>query len=134
MNPKQIMTDLAVLLLLPVLFLGFYFYFIRTGEVAEFLASEGGGGSSPGARAEEAVNTLSAIAFDASLFSHPVYLELRKFDVILTPAVPGREYPFTPSEELVELMRRRVTGLEAAETPATPATKTTTTGSVMIKR
>lgn len=113
MMAKQIITDIVVVIILPLLLIGAYYSF--KGEDGALLsivspsvtAAPSEGGQALGAKTANALALLRSMPseLDQSLFSDPAYLMLKDYQVTI-PTIPlGRTNPFTPPPALLDLSR-----------------------------
>lgn len=113
MMAKQIITDIVVVVILPLLLIGAYYSFKGEDGALLSLASPsvatapGEGGQALGTKTTTALVLLRSIPreLDQSLFSDPAYLMLKDYQVTI-PTIPlGRINPFTPPAALMNLSR-----------------------------
>lgn len=113
MMAKQIITDIVVVIILPLLLIGGYYSFKSEDGALLSLASPsvamvpGDGGQELGVKTTTALELLRSIPreLDQSLFNDPAYLMLKDYQVTI-PTIPlGRVNPFTPPSVLVNLSR-----------------------------
>lgn len=131
---KQILTDIAVVLIFPLLLIwGFYSLNKEDGALLSLAAPaiathEGVEAEQLGSKTKEALERLRSIPteLNQSLFSDPAYLMLRDYQVTI-PTVPlGRPNPFTPPQVIENLSRAsRASGGTSAQsvTVLTPGGK-----------
>lgn len=107
---KQLLIDILVVLVVPILFIGGYYFF--KADSAELLSSlpliagtQGEVDPELGKKTEVALALLSSIEFDDSLFSDPAYLLLKKYTVEIPSVELGRSFPFTPPPVLLQMSR-----------------------------
>jgi hypothetical protein len=113
MQGKQIIVDIVVVIVLPLLFLGGY-YSLKSDDGVFLSLTEptvavqpGEEGQELGAKTATALVLLRSIPpeLDQSLFNDPAYLMLRDYRVTI-PTIPlGRANPFTPPPVLESLSR-----------------------------
>lgn len=109
MNVKQILIDIAVVLGIPILVVGGYFIYLSSTGGQFFVAEESPEDSKllqTGASVKAQLEALKAIRLDGSLFTDPAYLSLEHYPVDIGETTFGREYPFSPTPEVEELIRR----------------------------
>ena len=121
---KQVFIDLAILLSIPVIFIG--------GNLAFGGSDEGGLSVAPsqviavneaGAKTKQALDMLHGIKLDDSLFKDEAYTSLTPFSAQI-PEVPLlRNFPFTPPAIIEERLRQaRLNNGPAKTVVATPVT------------
>ena len=110
MMGKQVVVDIAVVLVTFGALIGVYYFFKGNDDallslVATPAAVQPGEGGGRGSKTETALVMLQSIKLDDSIFSDPAYLALKQYQVTI-PTVPlGRQYPFTPPPILLERSR-----------------------------
>lgn len=119
-NARQLIFDIMIVLSVPILFVGGYFIWFR--DASGPLLSSGyeelkSGENNPGATTKVALQTLNSITLNSSLFTDPSYQSLRTFTVEIPTSELYRKYPFTPTTEIFEMLRRNTSA------PAKDATK-----------
>ena len=106
---KQLILDIALIVGLPIFILGVYFSVFRmdseplltaTSQMTQSKANE------PGTKTRIALQKLNSIALDDSLFKDPAFQSLRAYSVTIPEVELTREYPFTPTAEIAEMLRR----------------------------
>ena len=108
MKGKQALTDIGIVLVIPVLvFLGYYFW--NSGSDSELLSlvAPQEGQQEYGKEAKAALAELKSITMDGSLFEDPVYKSLQEFHVDVSPAVLGRSYPFSTPDAVLKVTKSR---------------------------
>lgn len=113
MAGKQILTDIIVVVMFPLLLIGGYFSFKSEDGALLSLAAPavattpGAEGQKLGEKTATALVLLRSIPqeLNQSLFTDPAYLMLKDYRVTI-PTIPlGRANPFTPPPELENLSR-----------------------------
>jgi hypothetical protein len=116
MIPKQLMIDIVVVLSVPVVIIGGYMMWFRdeSGPLlsasSEMLQTRP---TDPGALTRVALQKLNSISLDASLFRDPAFLALQTYTVPIPEAKLEREYPFTPTPEIAEMLKRAKASVSA---------------------
>lgn len=104
---KQIVIDIAVVVITPIVLLGAYFVF-HTEDPNDLLSDAPGGAvikpgeeaGAPGGKARQALAVLRTLSIDVKFFDDPIFVSLQDFPVDV-PTVPiGREYPFSMPRDL----------------------------------
>lgn len=109
MIPKQLILDIVVVLAVPSLIIGGYMMWFRdeSGPLlsasSEMLQTKP---DEPGALTRIALQKLNSIKLDDSLFRDPAYLSLKIYSVEIPEAKLQRDFPFTPTPEIAEMVRR----------------------------
>ena len=103
------MIDIAIVLSVPMLIIGGYFLWFR--DTSGPLLSAGSDvintqADGPGSRTKQALQTLNTITLNDSLFKDPAFLALTTYSVSIPTSDISREYPFTPTPEISEMMKR----------------------------
>lgn len=106
---KQFMLDIAIVLALPALGIGVYFMAFR--DTSGPLLSAGSEilnlqADAPGTRTKQALQTLNTITLNDSLFKDPAFLSLTTYTVPIPTSELSREYPFTPTPEIADMLKR----------------------------
>ena len=110
---KQIIIDILVVVTLPVLIIGVYFFAFRTNDPTLLTAPPILGANAeeePGVKTKQALDTLRGISLDGGLFSDPAYNVLQPYVVSIPPASTSRKYPFTPPPIIEERLRQAKLG------------------------
>jgi hypothetical protein len=114
---KQLIIDISLVVALPVLIIGGYYLWGPTSDSLSLAPSAALGVAEPGYKTKLALDTLSSITLDDSLFADPAYLSLKSFTVVI-PEVPlARSYPFTPPPIIEERLRQARLGHVVNTTP-----------------
>lgn len=120
MNVRQTVIDVVVVLIIPLVIVGGY-YFWKQGDGPSLLSAIAPGFAERpgeetkdlGAKTKVALATLNSIKLDNSIFNDPVYQSLRDFPVTIATSTIGREYPFSlPS--VIQEKETRVGSSDAA--------------------
>ena len=126
MMGKQSLIDVLVVLVVPALFIGGYYFWWRTDSTSLLSVSSGAvadrSADEPGAKTRLALETLNTITLSDALFKDPAFLSLKTYRVEI-PTVPlSRAYPFTQPQILLDRMRAvRFSGSGVLQSaPATP--------------
>ena len=130
---KQALIDVLIVLVVPgILALGYYFWKGGSAGSLSFVsfttqALPGDERNDLGAKVKVALDELNAIHFDQSIFDDPAYLSLEDFTPEVATSSIGREYPFSPPDVILEMVRtsRLQAGGSTKKPPATtnPAAK-----------
>ena len=129
MMGKQALVDLLIVLVIPALFVGVYYFFFH-GDNATLLLSSSATPSTvstnePGAKTELILKTLHSIHLDDSLFGDPAYLSLKTYTVTI-PTVPiSRPFPFTPPPVIIERLRQSHAGVVETSSSVSSSPKAT---------
>jgi hypothetical protein len=121
---KQLFLDILVVVLIPVLAVGAYFLWFRidSGPLlsakSEMLRTDAG---EPGNTTKIALQALSRIVLNDALFTSPTYLNLKLYTVDIPTSEFSREYPFTPSQTVHDMLRRSRAGGATAQSDTSPA-------------
>jgi len=107
---KQFLIDFLVILVIPAVLLGGYIFWKSSDEGLSFEASANDTTLVLGTKVKGAVSTLQSITLDGVIFSDPVFMTLKDFEVPVPESELGREYPFSTPELLREMLRRSSTG------------------------
>ena len=121
---KQLLIDVLMVITIPIFVIGGYFLWFRGDDTALLSAPPILGANplieSAGAKTKQALDTLSGIALDGSLFADPAYIALEQFNVVYPTSTPlSRKYPFTPSPIIEERLRQAHLGYGTASAPKT---------------
>ncbi len=135
MMAKQIITDIVVVIILPLLLIGAYYSFKGDNGTLLSLVSPsvatapGEGGQALGVKTTTALVLLRTIPkeLNQSLFSDPAYLMLKDYQVTI-PTIPlGRINPFTPPPTLLDLSRSSRSANAAPTREVSPVAPSPTT-------
>jgi hypothetical protein len=105
---KQLLIDVLIVLVTPILLIGGYYVFKTDGSellsvIPSFVGTQNEVDPELGKKTEVALAMLSAIQLDDSLFTDPAYLMLKKYTVQIPSAELGRSNPFTPPQVLIDM-------------------------------
>ncbi len=123
---KQIMIDILVVLAVPVILIGgFYFWKTDDGALLSLLSPDvtlpGDEGKELGAKTKLALTTLGSIDFDESFFRNEAFMTLNDLTATVATTSLGREYPFTSPDVIVNLMKKAKPGVPITTPKVTPA-------------
>jgi hypothetical protein len=129
---KQLLTDISVVLGIPiVIVLAYHFYFSTPIPDTSLLSIDSSslsatpGSADIGSQTKEILNTLNSINFDTTFFSDPAFLSLQDFTPVYVATATGRPYPFTTPEDVQILIDK--TSQQATSTTNTTVTKSAST-------
>ena len=116
---KQIMIDILVVLLVPVILIGgYYFWKTNDGTLLSFVSSDitlpGDEDKELGAKTKLALVTLNSIDFNAEFFKDEAFASLRDLTATVSTTPLGREYPFTSPELIKKLIKNSKPGVNGA--------------------
>lgn len=106
-NIKQLLIDIAVTILLPVLLVWGYNAW-RADET--FLVGKGNGIAEAverGERVKRLLAEIESVRLDASIFDDPVFRALEYYPVEIGTTTFGREFPFTTPEAIKAVKKQR---------------------------
>lgn len=107
---KQLLIDVLIVLVVPVLLIGGYYIFKTDGAelldvVPSFAGAQNEVDPELGKKTEAALALLSGIHLDDSIFTDPAYLMLKKYTVQIPSVELGRSNPFTSPQVLIDMNR-----------------------------
>ncbi len=119
---KQILIDILVVLIVPVILIGgYYFWKTDDGTLLSLISSDialpGDEGKELGAKTKLALASLDSIDFNEEFFKDEAFLSLRDLTGTVPTSTLGREYPFTTPNVITNLMRKS----NAGKTTGAPA-------------
>jgi hypothetical protein len=106
---KQLFLDIIVIVSIPALLIGIYFLWFRA-ESGPLLSAKSEmlrvDPNEPGNQTKLALQSLQRITLNDAVFKSPSYFQLQIYTVEIKPSELSREYPFSPTVELSEMLRR----------------------------
>lgn len=116
------MIDILVVLAVPVLLIGgYYFWKTDDGTLLSLLSSDvalpGDEGKELGAKTKLALVTLGSIDFDETFFSNDAFASLHDLTATVSSTPLGREYPFTSPDAIKKLLKNAKPGKTSNAAP-----------------
>lgn len=94
---SSLKSTVAIVVVVAIAFLGYYFYKSGASSSGAGLLSQGSGSTGAiGSQVLGLLNQIQSLRIDASLFADPGYQTLRDYSVAIPPENVGRANPFAP--------------------------------------